>query len=81
MSKPIAVINIPYGGAVTWNACNELTEEHNREKPDYYWFFLLSHTAESIEFEVFYEKDFSQITYDELKELILEKINSQKPIP
>lgn len=45
---------------------------------DYYWFCFTKYEISEPEFKVFYEKDFTDIQFAELKELILKSIEEMK---
>lgn len=83
-TKPICVVylpeNINIGQAKfpNWAVCRELMDRWSEEKPDYYWFVLPDFDAPKIEFKVFYEKDFTNTQYEELKSLITNAIEQQK---
>jgi hypothetical protein len=74
MSKPICTISIPHQHPLTWEHCRSLQDDLDKTRPDYHWFPLLDSTIDRIEFKVFYEKDFTEIQYEELKAFIEEKI-------
>ena len=84
MSKPIAVIYVPEsafgknGATVRMSDCMGIMEKFEKEKPDYHWFCFIDYDAPKIELKVFYEKDFSEIQYEELKKLITDAIEQQK---
>jgi hypothetical protein len=42
---------------------------------DYYWFCFYDYDITKPEIKVFYEKDFTEIQYNELKELITQSLN------
>ena len=70
--KPIVIVYLPEnisdnGMKSGWTLADELREQFQKEMPEYYWFVLLDYNAERIELKVFYEKDFEQTTYGELK--------------
>lgn len=77
--KPICVIRIPrssLGGAKDVTPTLRGIQDHfDRTKPDYHWFILPFDDAEypgrdEVEFEVFYDKDWKEITAEELKAII-----------
>ena len=83
MAKPICVVYLPEnvfpnGKLVTWKDCNEMIKNFDEAKPDYHWFFFPDNSADKIEFKVFYEKDFTEIKYEELKTLITNAIEETK---
>lgn len=78
-AKPICVVYLPImhsGEKMPWKMCNDMTRDFEERKPDYHWFFIPS-DEEKIEFKVFYEKDFTPIKYEELKQLIQKEIEKQ----
>lgn len=44
---------------------------------DYHWFCFYKYGIEEPEFKVFYEKDFDQVKYEELKKIVLQSIENQ----
>jgi hypothetical protein len=48
---------------------------------DYYWFSFYDYEIEAPRFEVFYEKNFTPIQFEELKTLINNAIEAQKIKP
>lgn len=86
-AKPIAVVYLPdnldVGGMKPgWDICTELMGQFKKDMPDYYWLVLFDCSVERIELKVFYEKDFSPTTYEELKSLItnaIEQTKNKKP--
>jgi len=86
MAKPICVI---YYLPEAISQEKELQSIHNVNEifrkmfPDYYTLAIPSNkaadgSAESIELKVFHEKDFTEIQYQELKQLIQDNLNEQK---
>lgn len=78
MSKPICVVYLPSnmntgGREIDWSDCRAAQENFEKTKPDYHWFVLIDEDATRVELKVFYEKDFTEIQYQELKNLIEEK--------
>jgi hypothetical protein len=82
MAKPICIVYVPVesggvgGRKITWADCNQMSEHQLKEKPDYHWFFVPAYDIEKLEFKVFYEKDFTEIQYAELKDLINKAITN-----
>ena len=69
MTKPIVVVTIP--SATPTDRRVQLMQELERKLYDYHVILILG----EVQFptvEVFYEKDFTEIEYGELKQLILE---------
>lgn len=81
-AKPICVVYVSPDGngyrSVTWGDCIKMSEHHLKTMPDYHWFFILSNEYVDIEFKVFYEKDFSETKYEELKSIITNAIEQTK---
>ena len=90
MIKPIAVIYIPYnvvdsaGSFNVWEFAISLNGEDNTKYvvnkelyKDYLWFCFPT-DSKDFKMEVFHPKDFTEIQYSELKELITNEINKIK---
>lgn len=82
-AKPIAVIYLPSdvradGEKITWKDCANTQKKLDEDKPDYYWFVLLKNDTSDVEFKVFYEKEFTEIQYAELKNIIEQAIANNK---
>jgi len=80
MAKPIAVVYLPEflnagAGKAGWQLARELTEAYELKMPDYYWFVILDFETLRVELKVFHEKDFTDIQYAELKQIIEDSIN------
>ena len=76
-AKPICVIRIPdshLGGSLDQDKRYLLQEWFEKNRTDYYWFILPNYDGREIEFQVFFEKDHQPISYEELKELIVESL-------
>jgi hypothetical protein len=85
MLKPIAVFYLPdnmstIGRVVNYTDCYNISEDLKNTMPDYYWFVLIEKDVniKSPYLKVFYEKDFSETTYEELKKHIESKIEEYK---
>lgn len=81
--KPICVIYLPEfigagGQRISWNDCRSIQEAQEKEKPEYYWFVIPDYGSGKIEFKVFYEKDFTETQFAELKKIIDTAIENQK---
>ncbi len=79
--KPIAVVyvnpnTLPKEDGF-WKVARNLVDDFSVNMPDYYWFVLPDYDATRIELEVFYEKNFTEIQYQELKEIIEESLKKQ----
>lgn len=78
--KPISVVYIPSdlrnGKEFTWEDARRFTSYFEKKMPDYYWFVIPKYDAETIEFKVFYSKDFTEIQYAQLKKIIEDAIQN-----
>lgn len=74
MAKPIFIVALPYRLS---DDREGLRESLNKEMPDYYH-LVYSKGIDEIEFKVFYDKDFTETNYEELKEFVRSEINSLK---
>lgn len=85
--QPICVIylpkNFPFYGEASEIRTLELMNELNGWKPDhpkeplggYVWFSFYKEGITEPEFKVFYEKDWDEIGFEELKKLVTDSIN------
>lgn len=89
MAKPICVLSVdgsviePSGDTEKiWRSCSELTESLSKKMEDYHVFVIpiLYHEdyVPPMDFKVFYEKDFTEIQYEELKTIIESNVNQFK---
>lgn len=85
MPKPIAVFYIPSimdigGKLIDYNACANLVDDLHKQMSDYHWFCLIENdnNIQSPYLKVFYEKDFSETKYEELKKHLESKIEEYK---
>jgi hypothetical protein len=81
MPKPICVISLPEtsdGIKTSWEVCRDLMDYYEKAKPDYHWFVIPDEKLYTLHFQVFFEKDFTEIQYKELKEMIMNKLSKQK---
>jgi hypothetical protein len=82
MPKPICVISLPEniieGNKTSWEVCRDMMDYFEKTKPDYHWFVIPDEKLHTLHFEVFYEKDFTEIQYNELKEMVMSKLTKQK---
>lgn len=75
MAKPILIIKLP------WDIQPEAQEEIRNDlskrdiTKDYYFLSFIGQGNEEAEFQVFYEKDFNEVKYEELKKIIKDSIN------
>jgi hypothetical protein len=84
MAKPILVINYCIDGMPVGIAVKNLRElqdviSESNANDDYYTFLLPVTTDSHI--QVFYDKDFKDINYEELKKMIENKIQSFDKVP
>lgn len=63
----------------------EPSEDHETIYPeywqDYYWFVFIKRDIEEPELEVFYEKDFTPIKFEELKQFIEDTLKAKEGQP
>jgi len=91
MAKPIVVIYLPdsfsirgeRGGLAMqlMGILNGFADEKYKSSDywkDYYWFCFTKHGIGAQEFEVFYEKDFTDVKFEELKQIVLTSIEQIK---
>lgn len=82
--KPIALVYMPLefpmndGRRTTWEDCRSQGKFLAKEMPDYFWIVALHPEIKTIELKVFHPKDFTEIQYKELKEMLDKKINNSK---
>lgn len=81
-AKPICIIYLPEfigagGQRISWSNCRDIQEAQEKDKPEYYWFVIPDYDGGKIEFKVFYDKDFTEIQFAELKEMINKAIENQ----
>lgn len=95
MTKPICVIywpeNFDNGGSNQRNWIFDLMRSLNGEDTDrygtswaftdYYWFCFYKEGITEPEFHTFYEKDFDEIKFEELKKIVLDAAKKPQPIP
>lgn len=78
MAKPIALLYLPMdlgsGRRTEWSDCNSLMITFEKSYPDYYWIMSPKESITEIELQVFHEKNFTEIQYEELKQLIEKSI-------
>lgn len=87
MAKPICLITIDSqiatsGNANGWETCASLRELYESRMPDYHIFvvpnFITDVPIPPLHIQVFYEKDFTEIQYEELKKMIENSLNKLK---
>lgn len=95
MAKPICIIYFPenyssvipsnnnwiyeYMGFLNGEGGKNSKWEKSDYFTDYYWFCFYKYDINAPEFQVFHEKDFTDIQYQELKEMITRNLETQKP--
>lgn len=88
MAKPICAIYIARDALMSinesvWDACHEMCKSYESHMPDYYIFVLPDYRTEGhvpvVDFKVFHEKDFTEVEYSELKDIIETKLKSTHP--
>lgn len=67
MAKPIFIVRYPK--VVSIEQALELEKMVNNKLPDYHCFICQS-DIDNFKFECFYEKDFDEIKYEELKQIV-----------
>jgi len=73
--NPIVIITLPHTTDITERS----DKIHDALSPDFlkdYYVFVLSGDVKYPNISVFYEKDFNQVKYDELKEIVETKMKS-----
>lgn len=84
MAKPIMIINYCISGMSRTSAIDNLRELQevleDSNANDEYFTFILPVNADS-HIQVFYEKDFDEIKYNDLKKMVEEKISALKDQP
>ena len=71
MAKPIFLIGIPFSLVGHVSKVQDFT---NKKFVDYYT-LVYAHGNQGIEFKCFYEKDFNEVKYEELKQIVKDSIN------
>ena len=83
MAKPIALFYYPDFMFDESNGerkgVSEIIQAFNKMMPDYYWLFFPNHNIKFPKLQVYFEKDFTDVEYDEIIEKINRKIDSLKP--
>lgn len=77
MPKPICLV---YYSQTTGADFADVQNTMQEKWTDYYVLVIPSHRTEIIELEVFYDKDFIEMQYDELKQWIKESLEIEKII-
>jgi hypothetical protein len=92
-AKPICVIYIPESFSIGMRNCSSAANElmtalngwgdeidkslRDKKLDEYIWFSFVKPDISTPEFKVFYEKDFTEIQYQELKQLIEDSLKQQ----
>jgi len=82
MAKPIALLNYPdamFDVGDEERTAVDIIQILNKAMPDYYWLCFPNHNLKFPKLQVYFEKDFTNIEYDEIIEKINRKIDSLKP--
>ena len=81
MAKPILVISFPYSyqedDTDYWRNMQKQTKELLNDEYHVLFLSVDEDVCEVARVEVFYEKDFNIVKYEELKQIILNKINGK----
>lgn len=78
MAKPIFLIGLPYK-RVHQAQIYDIQKSLESKFTDYYTLVYTQHNVEDVLFNVFYEKDFNEIKYEELKEIVRQEYDNNKP--
>lgn len=74
MTKPIFIVGLPLDRSDT--ELEHVQKLLDRELKDYYSLVYTTNDNE-IQFKAFYEKDFDEIKYEELKQIVQDSINNK----
>lgn len=72
MAKPIFLVGYPHEIAQSIEI-DQMKLEH--KMPDYYPLAYI-HNKKDMEFKVFYEKDFDEVKFEELKQIVKDAVSS-----
>ena len=82
MSKPILIVRVPTGICLSKESLISIQAQVSEQVNNEYYVFVLSapdlktdSERTEVKFEVFYEKDFNEVKYEELKEIIKQSLN------
>lgn len=81
MAKPIFLIGVPKTTAI--KNIENFQKSLEKKLEDYYTLVYLT-TESEIQFKCFYEKDFDDVKFEELKQIVKENFNTiltGKPLP
>lgn len=73
MAKPIFIIELPELDDY-YPKIDGIREVISSKLEDYYVLVFVNPLLEEVKFQVFYEKDFNEIKFEELKQIIIEKL-------
>jgi hypothetical protein len=83
-SKPICVIYFPWPNSFNptelmaiFNGWDEGKGKRQEGFEGYLWFCFIKYGIEAPEFQVFHPKDFTDIQFEELKQLVLNNLPTQ----
>lgn len=71
-AKPIFTIGLP--SRTPHNEVLEIVEKTTNNFNNEYHILAYISSSDVIEFQCFYEKDFNEVKYDELKKIVMDKI-------
>lgn len=74
MTKPIFTVGIPDG--ITKKELEEIQSQITKTLSDYYVLVYVFHKNDP-EFNAYYEKDFNEVKFEELKEIIRKNLSLQ----
>jgi len=72
MAKPIFLVALPYEAA---NKIQDIQKSLEQQLTDYHPLIYM-HNKDEIEFRAVYEKDFDEIKFEELKEIVRGSVSS-----
>jgi hypothetical protein len=72
MAKPIFLVALPYEAAEN---IQDIQKKLEQQLTDYYPLIYL-HNKDEIEFRAVYEKDFDEVKFEELKEIVRSSVSS-----
>lgn len=72
MAKPIFVVGLPK--TISMKSVSEITQDLTQRFKEYYVLVYASRQLDDPSFQCFYEKDFDEVKYEELKKIIEDKI-------
>lgn len=75
-AKPIFLIALPYQMV---SELDNVQKGLEGKMPDYY-ILIYPHAKDEVEFQCFYEKDFNEVKYEEMKQLVIDKLSELKKI-